>query len=313
MDKARLVRIVFGAVVAGLAFALPGGLAQGAIVAGSVADPKSDVPVIVAEEHPRDLKSFELSYDGEHGVLTGRITHWDPQHYLPGFSGYHWFDFHADIGVARADGSCDVTSTGSVRTDFATPDDSEGPESIWAKAGIVDHGSEIAGVISGTYDGPWTYTFASPALIRRGYNCVTNVAATHLSSYTVDAAAGFCMGPAGTITCAVTPAEPVIPPPGTDQPIVLPLAGTLGEATRSLTARRARRTARRAVRREFGDRFAKRGDSGFKLACRRTSPSRATCTVKWSYRSWIYRSSVTVTRTAEGVDAVLRAKPRRRV
>ena len=180
-----------------------------AVIAGSAEDARGDVPLIVAEEHPRDLQSFEMRYDDDQGVLKGVITHWDPQLYLPGYSGYHWFGFRADVGVARSNGACDVTSTGGVRTVFRTPDDRPA-QYDWAGATVVG-GPEIAGEFSGTHDGPWSYTLTSPALVRRGYNCVTNIEATHDSSNTVDRAAPFCMGPTGTVACPGGPSIPAAP------------------------------------------------------------------------------------------------------
>jgi len=183
--------------------------AQAAVVAGSVEDPSGDVPLIAAEEHPRDLKSFEMVYDDDRGTLKGTITHWDPQRYLPGYSGYHWFRLHADIGVARGDGTCDIASAGSVRTAFATPDDTPAAQKF-ATATVVGRSAEIVGDVFGTYDGPWTYVLTSSALARRGYSCVTNIKATHASSNTVDQAMGFCLGPSGTVRCPGT--STAIPP-----------------------------------------------------------------------------------------------------
>ena len=202
----ELVETILGATLAAtVSLFCTSGVASAAVVSGSADDPRGDVPHIAEEYHPRDLRFFGVTYDDQVGVLQATVTHWDPHTYEAGYLGDHFFAAGADVGVARPDGSCDTTSSGSVRTRMTTPTDYTEP-GYWASGTVVGDDSIIYGDIGGAVlANRWTYTLTSPALMGRGYDCVANIWVLHHGTETVDTGVSFCMGPSGTVPCAQDP------------------------------------------------------------------------------------------------------------
>jgi hypothetical protein len=194
--------------------------AQTGVVSGKVTDPQFDM--VPQDVHSwNDLKSFEMTYDADRGVVRGELQTYG------GVYPYPWFTFYADLGRTQPGGACDANADGSLLTSFYTPDDAPvppDPPHAQVIGGPLINGSLSYVYGSGDFD-TQIYTFSDPRLVGRTLNCVKNVA-LHSVYGTIDAGSSFCMGPTGQITCPVAPAPVPAPAAPTQLHAVLD-AGTV--------------------------------------------------------------------------------------